>query len=370
MALPFQPPIRKRKRNVPTTQGTVRSRAANRMPQKNPDGMLPMPMPFQTGQAQGNAYGLRRRRTPGFQGGPVTGANPNTSPLQGGPTGGAPGPVVDGGSRGTNPNTLIGVEGHTPLDKQRYWAAQGYLLRNNDSDTFRYAGDDALSRYLSAARGDRGGLEGPGGRPNPDGIGIPGGGGPGPVTGGGAGAGGTGGIPGGGGPGPVTGGTGSGGGQGQAALPLDPVYMAQRKMLEDALAARLGSLAPQRAQVGANQALQEARLGTNRTMDQAYLNDQMVERGVLGGGIQNASNADLGTNYLRQFQDLGNSSAQQYGDLANMESEAQLQFAQQLADLLTQSAARSASDPYAQAGQGDGGGGRDRRRRRRNRGRR
>ena len=316
---------------------------------------------------QGNAYGFHGVRPPSFQGGPSSEpSTPSRSPItmpggtpgpirQPAPApapspvgipGGAPGPTVQGGGTpGANPNTLTGMQGHDPLSKQRYWAAQGWLLRNN-GEGFRYAGDDALQRYLaSTGVGGRG----PGdGRPNPGGGGpggIPGGGGPGPVIGpgGGAGAGG-GAIPGGGGPGPTPG---PGGIDPLSGLPLDPTFEAQRRLLDDALAGRLGALAPLRAQIAAQQQLQGTRLDTNEGVDRGRLLDQMAARGIVGSGIQREDTGRLGTDYLRQRQDLANAAAGQYADLSRAEGEYRNEYSTGLSELLLALAGRQLEDPYA-----------------------
>lgn len=298
--------------------------------------------------------GVARGQQPGFQGGPVRqppggapgpivgpGGRPNPMPpVQGGPTGGQPGPVVQGGRPGTNPNSLMGVDGHDPLGHQRYWANQGYLVGGNDR--FGFQGDGALRQYLQ-------GIQGPGGRPNPTPQPQPQpgptGGNPGPVVGpGGAQPNPTtpGGMPGGT-PGPQTG----PGGQGQAGLPLDPIFEMQRRGFEDQLAQRLGMLNPLREQIGAQQQLQSARFDTNEGVDRNRLLESLNARGAYGGGIQSRDMGMLGTDYLRQRQDLANDTASQYGGIAGQEGDARLQYMQQLQEALLAAAGRASNDPYA-----------------------
>jgi hypothetical protein len=185
----------------------------------------------------------------------------------------------------------------------------------------------------------------------------------GPNTGGGGGGGGPG-IPGGGGPGPTTGGNNTGGGGNPpptdgglppitdedgipTTLPLDSYFEAQRRQIADALSARLGYINPQREQVGAQQALQEARLNTNEGVDQRRMLEALAGRGAFGGGIQARDQGYLSTDYLRQRQDVAQGSADAYSGLAQQESEAQAQYSSQLMEALMALAQRQAQSQYA-----------------------
>jgi hypothetical protein len=368
-AYPSDNKPRRRLQAVPTQGQMIRRRAASPggIPKMGP-GLLGKPPEAggipQRRLPQGNAFGLRRNlglptldgrpnpaTNPGFQGGPATGGGgpqpPQTMP------GGGPGPVGEGGTQpGKNPNT--GAQGN-PMEHMRYWASKGWTF-DPRKNRFVFAGDQALQDYL-----DTGGSNG--GRPNPgggwDGPGYQGG----PNTGGGGGGGGPG-IPGGGGPGPTTGGNNTGGGGNPpptdgglppitdedgipTTLPLDSYFEAQRRQIADALSARLGYINPQREQVGAQQALQEARLNTNEGVDQRRMLEALAGRGAFGGGIQARDQGYLSTDYLRQRQDVAQGSADAYSGLAQQESEAQAQYSSQLMEALMALAQRQAQSQYA-----------------------
>ncbi len=306
---------------------------------------------FDRGEFPGRAVGLRRRGVlpalPNMPGvsrpASIIGGAPGPQgirppivppPPRGIPPGGDPGPVQHPRVP-PNPNQFLSAsyEGsRTPLEHKRWWEAHGWDWQNG--------------RFVRSGA--------PGGQPAPVG------GWPGPVGPPGGGPGGSpGGIPG--------GASGPNQPPGAGGLPLDPYFEAGRRSLDDMLAAQLAGLAPAREQIMAQQGLSEARLGTNEGNDIERLMSQMAARGILNSGIQRENRADLGTDYLRSRQDLTNMTAAQLAQLTGAEGDYRGDFQRQLMELLLQSAARNAQDPYAPIDTGTspgavGGGGRRRRR--------
>lgn len=150
-----------------------------------------------------------------------------------------------------------------------------------------------------------------------------------------------------GGAGPAAGGVGAGGTATGVGLPLDPLFEAQRRALEDALAAQLQPLGPARDRILAEQNLQQTRLGTNQGVDQRRLMDLMAARGIVNSGIQARDTGRLATDYLRQYQDLANTTAGQLGEVSTAEAGAQAEYQRGLMELLLALANRSSQDPYA-----------------------
>lgn len=342
MAYPSDNKPRRRKQAVPSLPQMIRRRAAspNGVPKMGVglmgppvmDGGIPMRRrPGWQGQAQNPARS-------GLTGNPVPpGANPGPRPQPGPnpfhqPPGGAPGPVVGPpnqgqrpGYSGLNPNTLLpdapgSVTERNPLEHLDWWSAHGWKY-NPQTGRFRYVAGQGDAVPPGAN---------PGGRPPGQGGGTDTGGGAGGGTGGG------------------TGGGGDANGDGiPDNLPLDAYFEAQRRQLNDALMARLGYINPQREQIGADRALQEARLNTNEGVDTNRLLEQLASRGAFGGGVQVRDQGYLGTDYLRQRQDLASQVAQSLSGLSQQESEAQSQYSSGLMEALLALAQRQAASQYA-----------------------
>jgi hypothetical protein len=342
MAYPSDSKPRRRKLAVPTLPQMIKRRAASPggVVRNNGVGLMGKPMvdggvPVRRrvgwngalvppGRALGLTGNLPGQTTnqhtlPGGSApGPVFGNQQEPAPgPQGGPVGGQPGPVTQ-----INPNAFMKdtYEGpRNPLEHLDWWSQHGWEY-NKNTGRFRYVGGGDQS----GGGGGGGGIPTLPGRP--------------------PGQGGGGGTP------PPGGGGGGGDANGDGIpdnLPLDAYFEAQRRQLNDALMARLGYINPQREQVGADRALQEARLSTNEGVDTNRLLEQLASRGAFGGGVQVRDQGYLGTDYLRQRQDLASQVAQAMSGLSQQESEAQSQYSQGLMEALLALAQRQAASQYA-----------------------
>ncbi len=152
-------------------------------------------------------------------------------------------------------------------------------------------------------------------------------------------------------PGPTQwpgGGGGGGGGDRNriGGLPLDAIYEAQRRALDDQFQSSLDVLGPLREQIRAQQQLALARMETNRGYDTDAMMNDLAARGIVGSGIQAGDEADLATRYLRMTQDLGTATGGALSDVASQRGDLRGDYRNQLAELLLQLAQRSAQSPY------------------------
>jgi len=142
------------------------------------------------------------------------------------------------------------------------------------------------------------------------------------------------------------------GAPGQPNVPLDPAYEAQRRAIEDALAAELSSIGVQRDQIPALTNLFMTRLATQQGESTRQINEGAAARGIYHSGIRptDIARSDLG--YERERQDYAMSVVQQQQQLAAQEAAARAADQGGLAEALLALAERN-RETYAPPGEGE-----------------
>jgi hypothetical protein len=117
-------------------------------------------------------------------------------------------------------------------------------------------------------------------------------------------------------------------------LPPDALYEAQRRQLEDQLAAQLAAIGVERDQIPAITQLLTARMATQQEESTRQVNEGANARGVYDSGIRttNVARSDLG--YDQQRQDLAMQMAERQRGIAQQEAEARAAYQSQLMEAL------------------------------------
>jgi hypothetical protein len=124
-------------------------------------------------------------------------------------------------------------------------------------------------------------------------------------------------------------------------LPPDALYEAQRRQLEDQLAAQLAAIGVERDQIPAITQLLTARMATQQEESTRQVNEGANARGLYDSGIRttNVARSDLG--YEQQRQDLAMQMAERQRAIAQQEADARAAYQAQLMEALLGLAERS-----------------------------